>query len=74
MPSPTPWSGSSRSDESFAARALSPLPAGERSTGEAGRVRGLGAIDRPVSPHPSPLPNGERGRNAGVLSQDQNGK
>ncbi len=40
----------------------SPLPVGERSTREARRVRGDCPIESPISPHPNPLPSGERER------------
>src|SRR5262245_18062448 len=40
----------------------SPLLAGERSTAEGGRVRGIGSLDSFEPPHPNPLPCGERER------------
>src|SRR5215475_2222612 len=45
-----------------------PLPTGERSTAEGGRVRGIGSLDSSEPPHPNPLPCGERERAEFVAS------
>ena len=44
---------------------LSPLGRGRppklAKRAKAWRVRGIGFLDSPISPHPGPLPSGERG-------------
>jgi A/G-specific adenine glycosylase len=58
----TEWSAAfeEKSALQFAQTLFSPLPVGERSAAASRRVRGSGKKSDAISPHPNPLPNGER--------------